>query len=804
MKVSALSMQDSGIGFIQDMAVILLVALVVGRICQRIRLSVIVGYLLAGILVGPFMGSFSLVTNARQIETVAQVGLVFLMFSIGLKLSLRKMRRLGAGMIVAVFSSAGLLYFIARSAGSASGLDGSQTMFLGGAFMVCSSMIMSKVLQEEGISHERPGQLALGFGVLEDVVAVIMLTTLNSLVQLGAGNDAVSGNAGNMGSETSTTIGNAASTAATSAHAPEIGATLGHFGAFVVLAGVAGLLLVPWLLRRLSIKVGGELQTLGTAGLLFALATIAQRAGYSLALGAFLLGMIISETPQKHQVERTFEGMRDVFSAVFFVAIGMQINPVLLGEAWIAILGLTAAVLVARTLAPSAGLMLIGTAPKDALRAGLALTPIGEFSFIIAQLAVTAKVMPEKFYPTVVGVSLLTTLIAPLLTRKSDAISSRLLAWQPRWLLSLTRYYQGWLEQLAARGRQSKLWQQSRPRLIRIGVGVFFVTGALLFSEPLLELTRRWMSPRWDYAHAPDVIFWTCLCLFLVGPIVALWRNASALAVLYAQISLQGQPHADKLAPLITASLKIGAGAAIYVWLGGLLPGTGTLARWLLVTIGAVALLALFLMRRRLMAWHGVAENELRTFVSDDTGNDTAQTPWLNTHKEWDMQVGECVLPDLANCRGKTLIELNLRHDYGCSIVSIERQGTLIPMPPPSTALYPLDKVLLMGTQTQLEAGRRFLSQVSTQHHSSSFEELRTEKILLPARSPAANRTLRELSLIQAHHVQIVGIHRDIRRLLNPDGNETLMPGDELLVLGPPDKIAAFHEWLTPPAPAPA
>lgn len=774
-------MQDAGVSFIQDMAVILLVALVVGRICQRIRLSVIVGYLLAGILVGPFMGPFSLVTNEHQIETVSQVGLVFLMFSIGLKLSLRKMRRLGAGMIAAVFASAGTLYFIARTAGMATGLSSTQTLFLGGAFMVCSSMIMSKVLQDEGISHERPGQLALGFGVFEDVVAIVMLTTLNSVVQFSSGAPA-------------------GGTAAT-APSPEIGSTLGHFGAFVVLAGVAGLLLVPWLMRRLSIKVGGELQTLGTAGLLFALAAIAQRAGYSLALGAFLLGMIISETPQKNQVERTFEGMRDVFSATFFVAIGMQINPVLLGESWLAILGLSAAVLVARTLAPATGLILIGTAPKDALRTGLSLTPIGEFSFIIAQLAVSAKVLPPKFYPTVVGVSLLTTLVAPLLTRRSSSISERLLAWQPRWLASLVRYYQGWLERFDARSQRSALWQQSRPRLIRIGVGAFFVTGILMFAEPLLELALGWMGPGWDYVHAPEIIFWTTLSLVLAGPLLALWRDVSALAKTCAKISLQDQPHAEKLIPMVTAALRIGAGVAIYVWLGALLPGVGSLTHWLLLLIGAIALTMLIFLRRRLKAWHGVAEDELMTFVNDaKTGEDLAEAsaPWLRAHSEWEMQVGECTLPDLVDCRGQTLAELNLRHDHGCSVVSIERQGTLIAMPPPTTALFPLDKVLLMGTQAQIEAGRHFLTQVTGKSHATGFDDLRTEKIPLPASSPAAGHTLRELGLIQSHQVQVVGIHRGIRRLLNPNGNETLLPGDELLVLGTPEKIDGFREWSTP------
>jgi CPA2 family monovalent cation:H+ antiporter-2 len=326
--------------FIQDLAVVLVVAGVVGWVCQRVGLSVVVGFLVAGIIAGPSSHSFSLVKDAGSIETLAQVGLVFLMFSIGLQLSVRKMRRLGLALMLATFGGAVMMYYLTRMFGAALGWGSTESLFLAGMLMVSSSAIISKILHETGLNHERPGQLAMGVAVLEDVVAVVMLTLLTSLVQLGTGEGA------------------------------HLVQTVLRLGAFVVVAGIVGLLFVPWLLKRLSVAVNEELQTIGMAALLFGLAVVAQGAGYSLALGAFLLGTIVAETPHRHQVERTFEGMRDVFSAVFFVAIGMQISVSDLGKSAGLIVGVAVFTMVARPVAVTTGLALIGTPLKDAMRTG--------------------------------------------------------------------------------------------------------------------------------------------------------------------------------------------------------------------------------------------------------------------------------------------------------------------------------------------------------------------------------------------------------------------------------------------------
>jgi CPA2 family monovalent cation:H+ antiporter-2 len=760
-----------GIEFIQDLAVILVVAGLVGWICQRLGLSVIVGFIVAGMIVGPNTPSISLVTDVGRIQTLAQVGLVFLMFGIGLRLSVRKLRRLGIALLLGVFSSAAVVYYLSRVLGAALGWSGTEGLFLAGMLMVSSSAIISKILHENSATHERSGQLAMGVSVLEDVVAVVMLTLLNSIVQFGGGG-----------------------------HGAPLMETLGRLGAFIVLAGVAGLLVVPWLLKRMSIAADEELQTLGLAGMLFALALVAQRAGYSLALGAFLLGTIVAETPHRHQVERTFEGMRDVFSAVFFVAIGMQIDLHVLIEEGGLILGVAAFTLVARTVATTTGLALIGTPVKDALRTGLAVTPIGEFSFIIAQLGVVAAVVPSRFYPLAVGVSLLTTLAAPVLTRRSEKIADVLLSRQPRWLSDWLLYYQEWLERVQRRQSRNLLWQLSRKRIVQVSLGALFVTGLVVFSTRLFELAEDSVGRDWLFPHGLEVIFWGGLVLVSLAPLVAIWRNLSAMAMLYADVSTKGQAHQKRLRPMIETGLKIAAGGAMFFWLSAILPAEGT-AKWLLFLSALFAFVALFALRRKLIYWHSELEVELQDMLVSESNKMTATTaPWLRPHEDWNLHMMDCLLPDLADCQGKKISELGLRSRFGCTVVGIERQGFMIPLPAPETVLYPRDKVLLMGTIEQVKAGKESLGVVSGAPISSAdFGEISMEAIEVPGWSGAAGRTLGEAAPAQAYGVLVAGINRRGVRILNPSADEKLQPGDEVLALGTADQIRGFKEWLREP-----
>jgi CPA2 family monovalent cation:H+ antiporter-2 len=504
----------------------------------------------------------------------------------------------------------------------------------------------------------------------------------------------------------------------------------------------------------------------------------------------------VAETPQRTQVERTFEGLREVFTAVFFVAIGMQIDPRLIVENWPLILGVGVFTLGVRAVSIATGLSLVGTPVKDSLQAGLMTTTIGEFSFIIAQLGVAAKAVPEKFYPLAVGVSLLTTLAAPPLTRRAATLSGWVIMWRPGWLRAWHAYYFTWIERLHTRQQRNLLWQLSKKRLVQIGVEMLFVTGLLTFSEALFDLVEGWLGPDWLFPDGPTVLFWTAMTLMLLAPLVAIWRNVSALCLLYAQVSVSGHPHERRLAPLVEWMFRVVAGAALALWLFSLLPATPG-ARWILLASVLLAAIGVIVLRRKLIYWHSTLEVEVQGALA---GNATAgmetNAPWLHPHGEWKLGVGECLLPDLADCAGRRIADLALRSRFGASVVGIDRQGCLISLPGPDTILYPRDKVLLIGTTEQMAAGKKFLETVTVAPPSSEFEDVRMEAILVPTRSQADGLDLKTLIPAQKNRVQIAGIRRGETRVLNPAGEETVAAGDELLVLGTPEQIGGFREWV--------
>jgi CPA2 family monovalent cation:H+ antiporter-2 len=755
-----------GIDFIKDLAVVMLVAGLVGWACHRAGLSVVVGFLVAGMVIGPHTPPFSLVSSVESIETLAQVGLVFLMFSIGMGLSLRKLRRLGISLVLATFIGAIVMYNLTRALGGIMNWNPIHTTFLAAMMMVSSSAIISKVLQEIGAMHEKPGQLAMGVAVLEDVVAIVMLTVLNSLIQIG-------------GTQSS------------------VGSTLSMLGAFIVLAGVGGMLMVPWLLKKMSLSAGEELPTIVVAGLLFVLAFLADRAGFSLALGAFMLGAIVAETPHKIQVSRAFEGMRDVFSAVFFVSIGMLIDLRAALDSWALILGLTVFVLVARPLAVTTGMLIIGGSTRESLRVGLTVTPLGEFSFIIAQLGVAAKAIPPEFQAVAVGVSLLTTLVSPLLTRRSEAISGWVAGKQPRWLVDLEGYYHRWLERMQQHERKNILWQMSKKRFIQIGVEILLVTGLFVFSEQVFGLVRDYLPVHSRFPSGAQIIFWSVLVLIALAPLVAIWRNASALALLYAQVTTQGHPKAAKLAPVVETGLKIGAGLLLLLWLSAILPIRGDVARWLPVIALLVILLGFLVLRQRLVYWHSRLEVELQEAMTQGDQKFTSTTaPWMAAHSDWNLALMECVLPDLADCRGRTLGELALRTKFGCTVAGVERSGVMVGNPRGDMILYPRDKVLLLGDPAQVAAGKEFLHHASGVALVSNFDEVRMESVELPPGGGLHGRSLSELALGKEFGLQVAGINRAGFRILNPHGEEKLFTGDNVLVLGSPDQIKTFKATL--------
>ena len=665
-------------------------------------------------------------------------------------------------LVLATVIEAVLIYTFTRTTAGLLGLSTTETIFLAAMLMISSSAVISKVLGDIGATHEKVGQMAMGVFVVEDVIAVLLLTGLSSYASL----------------------------AGSHAAAVPLGQTLLLLAAFVVLVAIGGILLLPWLLKKLSLTGGAELPTLVQAGLLFILATAAHKAGFSLALGAFLLGAIVADTPQRTQVDRTFEGLRDVFSAVFFVAIGMMINVQALLDSWPLVLMVSMLALAGRAVACATGLLVTGSPMREAVRVGLLVVPVGEFTFIIAQLGIAGGVLPKSFQVVAVGAALLTTFAAPLIARRSAGIAGWCEEREPRWLSAWLQSYRGWLERLRERSKRNMLWQLSRPRLGQIGLGLLLITGLLAFSGPMLGLLLEVVPADWLFRRGPHVIFWSVICLMILPPLVALWRNLAALAMLVAEVAFMGNPaQGARFAPMLELALKVFGGLGLFLWLSAFLPFAGG-ARWVpLLVVGVVTLVIAFF-RRKLIYWHSVMEVEFQERLAQPAGG--SAPAWLVSHAEWNLTLAECVLPDLADVRGRTLGELELRAKIGCTVAGVERQGVLVENPPASFALYPRDRVLLLGEPAQTAAAKKLLTMVSGTLPPTGLEDVRMEVVTVPVGSSHAGQTLVELALGRKVGVQVAGINRHGLRILNPRGDEKVYVGDELLVMGNAEQIAAF------------
>jgi monovalent cation:H+ antiporter-2, CPA2 family len=747
---------------VQDLAVVTFVAGIVGFLCQRIGLSSVVGFLLAGLIVGPHTPPFAIVSDQHRIETLSQLGLVFLMFSIGLELSLGKMRRMGIGIVLAVVLGAALVFNIIRSICPLLQVGKTESLFVAAMLMASSSAIIGKILPESGLIHQRAGNLAMSITVLEDLVAVVVLTFVSSAAQM------------RRGSETN------------------IGHILGVLLIFVTVVIVLGLLLLPRLLRNLN-REGADLLTITMVGLLLGVAVIAAKTGYSLALGAFVLGAIVAEIPQRPAVERAMQGLRDVFIAVFFVAIGMLLEPALLLKNWALILALGSAAVVVRAGALSASLLITGTPARDAIRTGLMITPIGEFAFIIAQVGVSARMLSADYYPIAVGIAFFTALVSPSLMLNSGKITDLIMRGEPKFLKDLLELYQQFLHSVGEGQKRSRLVGLARQRLPLLLAATLFVTGLLVFAPLLLKEWNRFLPESME--PWGDPLFWIVTGVAVTGPLLGVWRRLTEFFTALVELGLTSEANVEGL--VLQIALETMTAFLLFIWVWLLTPVSGASA-WFFGAIIVTTFVALLTFGTKIRFVHHHFDRELaEAILSADEKRQRAREDWLKDHQEWDLSLSEMRVPDAAAWFGKSLGDLGLRRRFGCSIVGMERQGYSVASPGPDTEIFPSDVLLVLGTEVQIENVRKFFEAPSSKDAKMDLlEEVRLESVEVPEKSRASGCALAELDIPRQTGVQIAGLYRGEYRILFPGPFQVLDPGDWLLIVGTRPNILRFREWL--------
>lgn len=761
-----------GIDFIQDLGLVMLVAAAAGWFCRRFELPLVLGYITAGIFIGPHVPFFAMVDDMDRIHALAQVGLVFLVFQIGQGLKLQRLKTMGMPLVLATVVIAILVFNGSRLLGNALGWPATYGLVLAGMLMVSSTAIIGKTLRESNALHSGFGQTALAVTALDDLVAVVMLTLLTVI-------------------ETSFAV--------TPVLLLE---TVVRLAAVMAAMLIISVVAVPPLLRRLNRNAPGELGTLFIAGLLLAMALLSSKAGFSAAIGAFLLGSVVASTGHKTQIKRSLGGLCEVFGALFFVAAGMLLDLRVLAGVWPLVLVVFGFSLVWRSFSSTLALLLVGQKTGDSVRAGVCLTPIGEFSLIIALAAVQAELVPDWFYALAIGLCLLSTFTTPVLVRRPGRVSEWVEQRQPEFVLKAVSFYHGWVERFRHRQRSSLFWRLAGPRWLQIGVQILFISGFLVLAKPGYQLVEKWLSPDWPVANVLPVIFWFGFLLLLLAPLVALWRTIEAVSMICAEAATRGHPHRARLQPAFEKLLHGSGYVTVLLWLSMFVPYEAMPAWSVVALLGTVVAIAM-LLRRKLVRWHSRFEVDLRTHLGDASvpGHSRVGDRWQKHSDQWRLGIREHVVAGGTRTAGMAIRDLPLRQMFSCTLVGVERQGYHLPNPSADTVLYPEDKVLLLGSEPALKQAEQWLGAAkgeAPQHngYTSGLADLCLDQVMVPPTSRHVGKSLGELKLMQRLGIQVVGLERDGEARIAAGKYDVLLPGDRLLVLGRPDQISDMAFWL--------
>jgi CPA2 family monovalent cation:H+ antiporter-2 len=671
-----------GIDLLHDLAVVMIVAGITTILCHRFKQPVALGYIVAGFLIGPHTPPFELVKDEETIKILGDMGVVLLMFSLGLEFSLRKLTRVGMAALVAALLEILLMIWLGYEVGRAFGWKTMDSVFLGAMLSISSTTIIVKALAELGKSREAFAEIIFGILVIEDILAIILLALLSGFAKTG------------------------------SLSATQVGQEIVKLSVFFAVVLVAGFILVPRLFDYIAKFKSDEMLLVAALSFCFGVALVASMLGYSVALGAFLIGAVIAESRQIHKIEDLTAPVRDMFSAIFFVTIGMLIDPHMLLEFWWPIVVLSVLVIVGKVITCSFGVFIGGKDLRTSLSVGLGLAQIGEFSFIIATLGLTLDVTSAFLYPIAVAVSVITTLTTPYLIRGTDGLAGWIDRSAPQPLMQALSVYTAWIGSFGQQERSPMVllvrrmgWQLLINLLLTVGI---FALGA-------------WIAD-WDeyYVHLPAIIrapeVYDCLCwlavMVVTAPIyLASARKIQAMSMLIAEIcvpmaTIGGQR--GTAARTVIGQVFVLASFMVMIVLTVMMSTSilGSLESMLplLLLVAVVTLLC----RPILVRIYSRAEIALHETLLELP--QMRHQPKVMPELLHEAELETMEIPTGSAMIGRKLREIPLRAQTGASIVAIERAGQRLINPGPDEILSAGDRVLLLGQAEQLPAASDLLA----------------------------------------------------------------------------------------------
>ena len=737
---------------VQDLALILVVAGFVTLLFKKLKQPLVLGYIVAGFLVSPHMSYTMSVVDKDDIQTWADIGVIFLLFSLGLDFSIKKILKMGASPIIAACTIIFSMMVLGVIVGHSFGWKEMDCIFLGGMVAMSSTTIIYKAFSDMGLTQQGFASTVMSVLILEDILAIVMMVML-STVASGNSPDGV-----------------------------QLLGSIMKIGFFLVLWFVVGLFAIPLFLRSVRKILNSETLLIVSLGFCCLMAVISTQVGFSAAFGAFVMGSILAETVEADKIIRLVDPVKNLFGAIFFVSVGMLVKPQVIVEYAIPILLLVITILVGQALFGTLGYLLGGQTLKNAMRCGFSMAQVGEFAFIIATLGKSLGVISEFLYPVVVAVSVITTFLTPYMIRAAEPCYNVLVKHLPkRWVRRLTHIQTNSAGESAS---TNNLWKVLMKKMIfnTLIYGILSAAVIAIMFSAALPICRN-LSIKWTGSHWIGNAVCGFLTILFIAPflrsIVMKQNHSEAFKELWTDRRINRLP----LTATILARVLIALSFIFYV--------CNYLTRFknaLMIAV-AVGLLILMLLSRWLKKRSITLE---RLFIQNLQSRDIEaqkqgkKKPLFANHLiDRDIHIANLELPDDSLWAGKTLYSLKLRNRFGVHISSILRGSKHINIPNGGTILFPGDKLQAIGDDEQLtKLSKAMKAELQPTITDIEKHEMKLRSFTISKTSPFIGKTLKDSGIRDEYNCMVVGVDEGQQNLTLITPSRCLQAGDILWVVG--------------------
>ena len=737
---------------VQDLALILVVAGFVTLLFKKLKQPLVLGYIVAGFLVSPHMSYTMSVVDKDDIQTWADIGVIFLLFSLGLDFSIKKILKMGASPIIAACTIIFSMMLLGVIVGHSFGWKEMDCIFLGGMVAMSSTTIIYKAFSDMGLTQQGFASTVMSVLILEDILAIVMMVML-STVASGNSPDGV-----------------------------QLLGSIMKIGFFLVLWFVVGLFAIPLFLRSVRKILNSETLLIVSLGFCCLMAVISTQVGFSAAFGAFVMGSILAETVEADKIIRLVDPVKNLFGAIFFVSVGMLVKPDVIVEYAIPILLLVITILVGQALFGTLGYLLGGQTLKNAMRCGFSMAQVGEFAFIIATLGKSLGVISEFLYPVVVAVSVITTFLTPYMIRAAEPCYNVLVKHLPkRWVRRLTHIQTNNAGESAS---TNNLWKVLMKKMIlnTLIYGILSAAVIAIMFSAALPICRN-LSIKWTGSHWIGNAVCGFLTILFIAPflrsIVMKQNHSEAFKTLWTDRRINRLP----LTATILARVLIALSFIFYI--------CNYLTRFknaLMIAV-AVGLLILMLLSRWLKKRSITLE---RLFIQNLQSRDLEaqkqgkKKPLFANHLiDRDIHIANLELPDDSLWAGKTLYSLKLRNRFGVHISSILRGSKHINIPNGGTILFPGDKLQAIGNDEQLtKLSKAMKAELQPTITDIEKHEMKLRSFTISKTSPFIGKTLKDSGIRDEYNCMVVGVDEGQKNLTLITPSRCLQAGDVLWVVG--------------------